>query len=234
MAGREGRPTKSALCFIVESVRTNFYIDGFNLYYGALRGTRLKWLDLAAFCRQALPNAHVHRIRYFTARVEASSNDPGKPTRQDTYLRALGTIPNLSVHFGHFLTNALEMPLAAPPDRGSVKVRVLKTEEKGSDVNLASFLLLDAFDGDFEQAVIISNDSDLLFPVMIVRDRFGLPVGVLNPQKNTSWALRNAATFYRPVRRWLLEASQFADTLATPGGFIKKPDKWAINPLRSP
>jgi len=226
VAGREGRPKRRLSASWLGAVRTNFYVDGFNLYYGALKDTRLKWLDLAAFCRQAFRGYNVNRIRYFTARVRGTPSDPRKDMRQDTYLRALQTIPNLSIHFGHFLTSTLNMPLASPPAHGPSKVRVLKTEEKGSDVNLASHLLLDAFDNDFEAAVIISNDSDLLGPITVVRNRFGLPVGVLNPQKNTSWALRNAATFYRPVRKWLLQAAQLPDVIATPSGFITKPNEW--------
>ncbi len=61
------------------------------------------------------------------------------------------------------------------------KVWVDKTEEKGSDVNLASHLLRDAYTGKFEVAVLITNDSDLAEPVRIVAQELNLPVGILNP-----------------------------------------------------
>jgi len=51
-------------------VRANVYVDGFNLYYGALKGTPLKWLDIAALCRLLLPGDTINRIRYFTARIQ--------------------------------------------------------------------------------------------------------------------------------------------------------------------
>lgn len=51
--------------------RTNVYIDGFNLFYGALKGSPYKWLDLEALCHQLLPKDSIHRIRYFTAKVSA-------------------------------------------------------------------------------------------------------------------------------------------------------------------
>jgi hypothetical protein len=103
---------------------------------------------------------------------------------------------------------------------------VLRTEEKGSDVNLATLLLTDGFDGDYELAVVISNDSDLKLAIEIVRNRLGLPVGVLNPQKVTSWALQKIATFYRPIREGPLKGSQLSLTLTDAQGTITKPASW--------
>jgi hypothetical protein len=61
------------------------------------------------------------------------------------------------------------MPLASPVPGGPTTVRVLKTEENGSDVNLATYLLSDAYEQVFEKAVVISNDSDLCTPIALVR-----------------------------------------------------------------
>ena len=96
-------------------MRTNVYIDGFNLYYGSLRGSSHKWLDLGAFCDKLLPHNDVQRIRYFTARIIPKPDDPQAPTRQGAYLRAIATIPRVSIHYGHFLQNPTRMPLANPP-----------------------------------------------------------------------------------------------------------------------
>ena len=46
-------------------IKTNVYIDGFNLYYGATKGTPYKWLDLSQLCRQLLPNDHIQEINIF-------------------------------------------------------------------------------------------------------------------------------------------------------------------------
>jgi len=207
-------------------VRANIYVDGFNLYYGLVRGTPYRWLDLGKLCRLVLPGDEINRIRYFTARVRSRPDDPGKAQRQQTFLRALETIPNLTVHYGHFLERPVRMALADPPARGPRTVEVLRTEEKGSDVNLATYLLVDGFDRDYELAVIISNDSDLLEPIRVVREKLALRVGVLNPQRNTSHALRQAADFYRPVRLGAIRASQFPDTLRDARGQIRKPSAW--------
>jgi hypothetical protein len=52
---------------------TNVYVDAFNLYYGSLRGTPYRWLDLGALCARLLPKDRINRIRYFTATVSAAS-----------------------------------------------------------------------------------------------------------------------------------------------------------------
>ena len=108
-------------------VRTNVYIDGFNLYFGALKGTPYKWLDVDKMCQHVMPKLEVHRVRYFTAFVDGL-RDPSAPTRQRMYLRALNTIPHASVHLGFFLTKKVTMPVASPPPP---YIRVIKTEEKG-------------------------------------------------------------------------------------------------------
>jgi len=46
---------------------TNVYVDAFNLYYGSLKGTPYRWLDLGAFCARLLPKDRINRIRYFTS-----------------------------------------------------------------------------------------------------------------------------------------------------------------------
>src|SRR5579872_1482649 len=148
-------------------MRTNVYVDGFNLYYCALRGTPHKWLNLAALCALAFPKFSINRIRYFTALVSARPHDPNNPIRQQTYLRALRTISGLSIHYGTFQTHINRMPLARQVPGGAHSALVVKTVEKGSDVKLATHLLNDAFENDYDQAVVISNDSDLAEPILI-------------------------------------------------------------------
>ncbi len=152
--------------------KVNVYVDGFNLYYGATRNTPYRWLDLNKLCSNMLPNDSVGGIKYFTARVNARPNDLQKPVRQQMYLRALRTLPNVSIYYGHFLTHSVSMMLTGvnPVQR----VWVDKTEEKGSDVNLASHLLMDGFQSKYEVAVLITNDSDLSEPVRMVKNELKL------------------------------------------------------------
>jgi hypothetical protein len=85
-------------------LRANIYVDGFNLYYGALKNTPYRWLDIAKLCRIMLPHDTINQIKYFTALVNPRPTDPDQLTRQQIYLRALQTIPNLEIIYGHFLT----------------------------------------------------------------------------------------------------------------------------------
>ena len=186
-------------------MRFNVYVDGFNLYSGALRGWPYRWLDIRQFAQRLLrPDDELDRVRYFTARVRPFPNDPDASVRQATYIRALNTLPGVSVHFGRFLITRPTMLRA--DGRGSI--RVIKSEEKGSDVNLAMHLLLDACDRDFEAALVVSNDSDLTEPVREVQARYGRPVGVALPVLNgdrdgnprrPSKILRESASFVRHI-----------------------------------
>ena len=130
------------------------------------------------------------------------------------------------------------MALVRPQPNGPKTVEVRDTNEKGSDVNLATFLIFDAFERDYEAAVVISNDSDLALPIRMVREKLGLTVGVLNPhalpsidpldqrKPQTSYALLRAATFYKPIRESVLRQSLFPDTLEDAQGPFHKPVGW--------
>ena len=71
---------------------TNVYVDAFNLYYGCLRGTPYRWLDLGALCTRLLPKDRISRIRYLTAALSPRPDDPRARQRQQIYLRALETV----------------------------------------------------------------------------------------------------------------------------------------------
>jgi hypothetical protein len=200
------------------------YVDGFNLYYGSLKRTPYKWLDLGQLCTAMLPNDRVTAIKYYTARISARPGNPTAPNDQQIYLRALRTIPNLSITYGHFLTHSVSMALTGVTP--TKRVWVDKTEEKGSDVNLASHLLRDAFRASFQTAVLITNDSDLAEPVRIVRQELNLPVGILNPHQQHSAELKRIATFVKRIRQSDLIASQFSAVLNDAKGAIHKPPSW--------
>jgi hypothetical protein len=99
-------------------MRTRVYVDGFNLYYGAVKGTPFKWLNPVELARQVLPPGHtIDKLKYFTARVSGAS-DSGAPARQQVYLNALRTLPQVEIHFGSFLAKAIWRPLTNLPVAG--------------------------------------------------------------------------------------------------------------------
>ncbi|MEO6774732.1 MAG: NYN domain-containing protein [Kofleriaceae bacterium] len=216
------------------SVKVNVYVDGFNLYYRALKsqraadGSLLKWLDLNKLVSALLPAYTIGRIRYFTAQVIALPSDPDAPQRQQIYFRALRTLPNVSIHLGYFSATKKWARLVTPLPDGTKTVQVHKTEEKGSDVNLASYLLLDGFNNDYDEAAVITNDSDLVEPIRIVRDSLKKPVLVLEPRSDgrRSKELKDVSTNQKPIRVGVLSASQFPPTLTDAVGTFRKPPSW--------
>jgi hypothetical protein len=214
---------------MLSSAPTNVYIDGFNLYYGCLKGSAYKWLDLEALCARLLPSNDIRQIHYCTARIKARPDNLQAPARQSAYLAALGSLPTVRIHFGHFLESRPRMRLANPPAGGPSTVQVIKNEEKGSDVNLATWLLVDAYEKACETAVLITNDSDLAQPMAIVSRRLGVKVGLINPHPRAASAtLLNIGkpAFVKSIRRGALAASQFAPHVVTGGRTLHRPPGW--------
>ncbi|HZK15235.1 MAG TPA: NYN domain-containing protein [Solirubrobacterales bacterium] len=215
--------------------RVRFYIDGFNLYYGALRGTTYRWLDIESLCRQYVkPGSELIAIKYFTAKVKDRPDNPGQQEDQREYLRALKTLPNVEIIYGRFLTRKATRLLTQPPKRrkkGDIGLReVWVHEEKGSDVNLASHLLLDGSRARYDLAVVISNDSDLKTPVEIVREIYDAGVGIINPHSRRSYALSPhkipAKSFYQRLQPRRILKAQLPLDLRDAEGEIRCPDGW--------
>lgn len=145
--------------------------------------------------------------------------------RQQVFLRALNTIPHLHIHLGHFREDPKPLPRYDKlPKLKFVTVAV--TEEKGSDVNLATYLLLDAFQNDYDSALVISNDTDLQEPIDVVRKQLGKKVGVVIPNPKMKWSALQA-DFYRRIRTGNLKASQFPVSMTDAQGTITRPGDWA-------
>lgn len=210
-------------------MRTAVYVDGFNLYYRALKGTPFRWLDLLALSQQLVkPTNQITLIRYFTARVKPNKYKVDQHVRQDAYLNAISAhIPCLKIHEGHFYANIARMRLANPSVAGPRSVDVIKTEEKGSDVNLAVHLVNDAWENAFDVALVISNDSDLAEAIRIARTK-GKPVGVVNPTADPAVkmnaVLHSAASFIRRIEAKHLKAAQLP--VAFPAISVVKPARW--------
>lgn len=204
-------------------MRANVYIDGFNLYYGTLKNEpAIKWLNVEAMCRLYFPKFDIREIKYFTAMIQPKPNDPSQLQRQHFYFRALSTLPNLSIYYGHFLTSTVNRPLSD----GSGMVSVIKSEEKGSDVNLACHLLNDAYMDKYDVAIVVSNDSDLLCPIQMVKEHLDKKIALLNPHKKPSRVLVKNADFIKSLRKGALGACQFPDILSDEKGIFHRPKEW--------
>jgi hypothetical protein len=209
-----------------QALRTIVYVDGFNFYYGAVKGTPWKWLDPAAlFSRVLGPRNRLVKVKYFTARVQPTPSDPDVHVRQDMYLRALlAHCPLVELYFGHFLRHRVLMEHALPPP---ATVPVWKNEEKGSDVNLALHVLNDAWTDAYDCAVVVSNDSDLAESLRLVKQQNRKMLGLITPgapARKTSRQLALHADFVRTIRPSALASSQLPSPI--PGANIHKPTRW--------
>jgi hypothetical protein len=163
-------------------------------------------------------------VHYCTAIVKDAPWDPHQSIRQQTFIRALETT-GVDVHYGSFLTKVVRMPLAYPTGRART-VEVIKTEEKGSDVALGALLVAHGYQKRYQAAIVISNDSDLVLPIRIVREDLHLPVGLLNPHPSFSVELQKVAMFKKQLRKGVLAAAQFPNSLQDARGTITKPASW--------
>lgn len=194
----------------------------------------------------------IDRIVYCTARVDAVTN-PSAFQDQDVYLKAISKTGSVDwIEFGRYVARAKSGLLAtrtpvtgqpqivtsdwpvmvqdsngAPVRDARYLVQYLHLEEKGSDVNVASHLLIDVLGGAIEAAIVVSNDSDLALPIREVRKR--VPVGTINPQYGlTAGALRGAKADGVGGHWWwkLHQAAYRACQLPDPAAGQKRPQGW--------
>jgi hypothetical protein len=213
--------------------RTFVYVDGFNLYNGLKRraknkgvpATEYRWLDLLKLARALMPDSEVVCVKYFTSTVKRRSDDDKGGERQDTFLAALRTIPEVKIEKGIFQRNYVSRELVN--ERGTFAY-VIDYKEKRSDVNLAARLLEDAYEGHCERAAIISADSDLVTPVEIAKRVLPHGVYVLNPNlQDTARHLDRVATRAIWITENDLRGSQLPPRLSGPRGrVIQRPPDW--------
>lgn len=209
---------------------TYVYIDGFNLYRRALESSDYKWLDLDKLCAARLPNFDVKKIYYFTANIKPLPHDPQQAQRQQTYFRALETNPKLTLIKSTFRDESAWMP-AQPweyDELGQPKLhKVRRMKEKGSDVNLATQLLIDAYENKCEAQFVLTADSDLVSPISHIKNSLGRSIGVILPTERNSKNLKKIAEpLVYHLRKGLLESSQYPDILTDKNGEFTKPDLW--------
>ena len=207
---------------------TNVYIDGFNFYYGCVRHTEFKWLDFRALIRELYPELAFNTIYYFTAMIKG--DDEGH-SRQKAYINVLKK-SNITVIEGVFSKRIQKRDLATSKNKQQ-QVKIWNIEEKGSDVNIACQMIIDAYEDNCTDMLLVSNDSDLLMPIKQVKC-LGKQVYIAFPvakscaknskkkERHISASLKRAADSYKRITFQILKKSQFPDIVAG----IKKPAAW--------
>ena len=208
------------------------YVDGFNLYFGLReRGLRrYDWLNVRRLAETILrPNQALVETKYFTARISgAAPGDPPrlatrlntKRRRQSDFLEALETVPNLRIYEGHYL--------AKPVTCRNCGASWRSHEEKMTDVNIATEMLVDALHDRFDTALLVSADSDLVPPVRALLQNFsGKRAVVAFPLGRHSGQLRQAASACFTIGRQKYKASQFPDQVVKANGHVlRRPIAW--------
>jgi hypothetical protein len=233
----------------------NLYYGGRSLCGRGTPGWR--WLDIRGLARTLIserknwPGATLSRIIYCTARVDQAEN-PSSYWDQDTYLKALEETGSIDhIEYGHYVARLRYAPLAVrgPGRRPQLVtpvwpvmvidpagteitdahflVSIVQREEKGTDVNVASHLLLDVVRGEVDAAIVISNDSDLSLPIRKAREL--VPIGVINPtSRQIAGALRGRPADGAGRHFWRdLQIDDFTrHQLPDPAGGYFRPSGW--------
>lgn len=220
-------------------MRTIVYVDGYNLYYGLLRRSACKWLDLfSLFQDHALDkNTEVIEIRYYTAPVLGKlCDDPESVHRQRAYLQALRKMPpqKTAVIEGRLELSMPFLRLVNPLPGGSQKTQVYKLSEKKTDVSLAADMIAGAFIGAYEQAVLCTNDTDLTPALKCIREncpgvRLGLVAPVLGDARRMAGELVQHVHWAKQLSSVHIANAQLPEKI--PHTSIHQPEKWKMQPV---
>lgn len=142
--------------------RCVFYIDGYNWYHAIFKHhPEWKWLNIENFCRSLRPHDNVTAVKLFSAMV----TDVDGRMRQETYFKALRSLPKMKIILGFFQPRQVHC-------KADCRLEYTVPEEKKTDVNIAIEMMTDAIDGQVDHICAISGDSDLQPPIEWITKRF--------------------------------------------------------------
>ena len=205
--------------------RSIVYIDGFNFYYGAVKGTPYKWLDLQKYFELLRQDDDIKKIWYFTAKVSGS-----QLVRQEAYFNALATLPAIEMVFGLYKMKKLRCKIRECGHQGNKSYQV--PEEKGTDVNIALQMLDDAYQSACDRIILVSGDSDLVPAVKLIKKRHPeiqvtVYIPATDPKRGAATELRNVADKNKTLPSALFSKAQFPEILIGASGKpICKPSGW--------
>jgi uncharacterized LabA/DUF88 family protein len=197
------------------------YIDGFNLYFGIREAgfDNCRWLDLKKLVQSLLkPHQELINVKYFTSRV---SNNPDKQKRQSTYIEALES-NGILIYYGKYQDFAIECKRCSN--------KWSNPKEKMTDVNIATEIIVDAYQDNYDMAMLISGDSDLTPPIKAVHKLFkNKRIFIAFPPKRHNRSMEIEAKGSVIIGRKKLVDSQFEESIISKFGYeLKIPTKWMI------
>lgn len=201
------------------------YIDGFNLYYGAIKGTKYKWLDLERYFTLLRQDDDIVEIKYFTALIDGSHRQ-----NQEIYLSVLETFPKIQIIPGKFKRKQVKCGVEKCKFKGNKFFDM--PEEKRTDVNIAIHMLHDAFYDRCERFVLISGDSDLVPALEMIKKVYTkkeliVYIPARTPVRGAAVELRNLAHRHKILPNELLGRTLLPNPVKDSlGNDIYKPIDW--------
>lgn len=207
-----------------DGLRVRAYFDGFNFYRGLMsKGWgHYRWLDFGALAQSFLLEDEVLTgVRYFTALVRY---DPERMQRQRLYLRALKMHSGVEAVEGVFFMRQVRC-------EATCREQYKRAAEKQSDVNLATHLIADAFDNEYDVALLCCADGDLIPAVRHVKDRHHKIIRLVDPPHRHSDELADLADDHLHITETAIRSSQLPNPVTYAKGrrtkAIHRPDEWA-------
>jgi len=195
------------------------YIDGFNLYFGIVEAgfNHCKWLDLKMLVQNLLkPYQELVEVKYFTSRV---NNNPDKQKRQSLYIDALDSI-GVKIIYGNYQDGNVTCLRCGHIWKSA--------KEKMTDVNIATAIIIDAYKNEYDMAMLISGDTDLIPPIREVHSIFkDKRVMIAFPPKRHNKVLAILAKGSFIIGRKKLNESQLNEEVISRSGYkIRIPESW--------
>ncbi|WP_429513132.1 NYN domain-containing protein [Pseudomonas sp. BT76 TE3572] len=229
-------------------MRTAFFVDGYNVFYGLLADTPYKWLNLpqllAYIAHIENPQSSVASIDYFTSSVkpELATRGIASKEAQDTYVRALKA-QNVAIHYGRHQLEPARAPRFINKRIGASRqdtTPIWKLEEKETDVHIAISMYrtaarqakVNGAEG-IQQLVLVSGDTDMAPALRAIREDFPqMTVGVVLPYR--TGFKRTPPGSLKELSHWMrrvisaeeLQSHQFPDKVPTRKKPAIKPDYW--------
>ena len=202
--------------------RIAFFIDGFNVYHALQKDRRYhkyKWLDYRALAKALVSRDNqIVDVFYFTAYTDW---DATKKARHQLFTKAL-QLNGVKIIFGKFKLRDKTCTICR---------KTYKTfEEKQTDVNIAIALFNAALHDDFDTAILVTGDSDLIPAVEAVKVAFpAKQIGLVIPIGRSAEELKNACDFHIKLKEKHLRTCQFPNEIVLDpikNITLKRPPSW--------
>ncbi|HVO63479.1 MAG TPA: NYN domain-containing protein [Terriglobales bacterium] len=196
------------------------FVDGFNLYHALDANPAyhpFKWLSLTTLAKCfVLGKDLLAGVEYFTT---LATWNPAKVERHKLFIK-INEAEGVKVIYGEFKRKDRRCPECGE--------HIRTFEEKQTDVNIAIRLFELAVQDQYDKAIIISGDTDLIPAVKAVQKTFpAKKVGIVLPISRASEDLKKQVDFHHKMRIHHLEASRFPDKVVLSESVcIECPNPW--------